>query len=78
MTELERFNFVKTLVLEFKKNVMMKQNSTFYSTSRAATVINENDKDVVFESICSTVITNIPKSKYKPLNGSSYIKLPKK
>lgn len=55
------------------------------------TPINESDVDDVFESIDSTIISKTCKifqkkfwldqifniSKYKPLSGSSYIKLPK-
>ena len=48
----------------------MKQNITFYSTSKAETVINVSDIDDVFKSYISI-------SKYKPLSGSSYIKLQK-
>ena len=77
---------------------MIKQNiSTFYLNSKPETIIIESGIDYVFESICSTIISNIKKylgkdsgciidsllnnninfSKYNPLVGSSYIKLPK-
>ena len=69
----------------------------FYSNSKAEIIINESDIDYVFESIYTTIISNIQKSfgkglgwitdsviehnisisKYNPLAGSSYIKLPK-
>ena len=69
----------------------------FYSSSKAEIIINESNIDGVFQSIYTTVITNIQKSlgkgsgwiidsvidhtisisKYNPLAGSSYIKLPK-
>ena len=69
----------------------------FYSSSKAEITINENGIDDVFQSIYTTIITNIQKSlrkgsgsiinsvidhtisisKYNPLTGSSYIKLPK-
>ena len=68
----------------------------FYSHSKAETIINEIDIDNVFESIYTTIISNIQNvlgkglgwiidsvidntisiSKYNPLAGSSYIKLP--
>ena len=69
----------------------------FYSSSKAEIIINESNIDGVFQSIYTTVITNIQKSlgkgsgwiidsvidhtisisKYNPLAGNSYIKLPK-
>ena len=87
------------LVIEFKEieNNDAKKYATFYSNSKAKIIINENDIDDVFDSICTTIISNIQKylgkglgwiidsvishtiniSKYNPLAGSSYIKLPK-
>ena len=70
----------------------------FYSSLKADVIINESDIDDGFQSIYTTIITNIQKSlgkgsswiidsvtgytisisKYKPLAGSSYIKLLKK
>ena len=70
---------------------------TFYSHSKAETVTDESDIDDVFQSVYTTIISNIQKSlgkdsgwitdsaidhnisisKYNPLAGSSYIKLPK-
>ena len=70
---------------------------TFYSNSKAKIIIKESDIDDLFQSIYTTVISNIQKSleegsgkiidsvidhttgisKYNPLPGSSYIKLPK-
>ena len=76
----------------------MRQNiSTFYFNPKSETIIIESVIDDVFESVCSTIISNIKKylgkdsgciidsllnnninfSKYNPLVGSSYIKLPK-
>ena len=69
---------------------------TFYSSSKAEIIINKSDSDDVFQSIYTTIISNIQKclgkgsgwiihsvidhtisiSKYNPLAGSSYIKLP--
>ena len=70
---------------------------TFYSSSKAEIIVNKSDIDGVFQSIYTTIITNMQKSlgkgsgwiidsvidhtvsisKYNPLAGSSYIKLPK-
>ena len=36
--------------------------NTFYLNSKAETVINKSDIDDVFESICSTITSNIQKS----------------
>ena len=88
-----------TLVLAFKKieNKDKTKFNNFYSSSKAEIIINESDIDNLFESIYSTIISNIQKSlgkgsgwiidsvidhtlsisKYNPLAGSSYIKLPK-
>ena len=51
------------LVLQFKKIQSDDKilYSTFYSNSKAETVINENDIDDVFESIYSTIISNMQK-----------------
>ena len=52
-----------TLILEFKK---IQSNDktlyrTFYSNSKADTIVNEGDINDVFESIYSTIILNIQK-----------------
>ena len=53
-----------TLVLVFKK--IESEDKTkfenFYSSSKVETIINESDIDDVFQSICTTIITNIQKS----------------
>ena len=51
------------LVLQFKKIQSDDKilYSTFYSNSKAETFINENDIDDVFESIYSTIISNMQK-----------------
>ena len=36
--------------------------STFYSASKTETIINESDIDDVFESIYSTIMSNVQKS----------------
>ena len=88
-----------TLVLVFKK--IESEDKTkfdnFYLSSKAEIIIHESDIDPVFQSIYTTIITNIQESlgkgsgwitdsvidhtvsisKYNPLAGSSYIKLPK-
>ena len=71
--------------------------STFYPSSKAKKIINENDIDNVTESIYITITSSIQKSlgkvlgwiiylvadhnisisRYKPLCGSNYMKLPK-
>ena len=52
-----------TLVLVFKKIESEDKTKyyTFYSNSKAEIIINENDIDV-FESIYTTIISNIQKS----------------
>ena len=69
---------------------------TFYSSSKAEIIVNESDIDIVFQSVYTTITSNIHKSlgkgsgwiidsiidhtssisKYNPLTGSNYIKLP--
>ena len=89
-----------TLALVFKKRESEDKTSydTFYSNSKAQIIVNWSDIDDVFQSIHTTIISNIKKkylrkgsvwfidslidhtisiSKYNPLVGSSYIKLPK-
>ena len=99
MTEVKGFKFVTTLVLVFKK--IEREDKTkfdnFYLSSKAEIIIHESDVDPVFQSIYTTIITNIQESlgkgsgwiidsvidhtisisKYNPLAGNSYIKLPK-
>ena len=49
---------------------MLKQNVTFYSNSKAEIIINESDINDVFQSIYTTVISNMQ----KPLGkGSDWI-----
>ena len=86
-------------VLVFKKiaNEDKTKYDTFYSSSKPEIIIVESDMGDVFQSIYTTIISNIQKSlgkgsawiidaftdhtasisKYNPLAGSSYIKLPK-
>ena len=63
MTQLKGFKFVTTLPLVFQKiNSEDKTYDTFYSNSKAEIIINESDFDDVFQSIYTTIITNIWKS----------------
>ena len=61
MTELRGFKFVATLVLVFEKveSDDKTKYDTFYSHSKAETIINESDIDDVFESIYTTITSNI-------------------
>ena len=61
-----------TLFLELKKieNDDTTKYRTFYSNSKAATIINESDIKDVFESVYSNIISNIQKSLRK---GSGWI-----
>ena len=60
----ERVKFETILVLEFKKIEGDDETkySTFYSNSKAETIINESDTNYVFKSIYITIISNIQKS----------------
>ena len=68
-TKLRGFKFVTTSVIEFKKyKVMMQQNIFFNYNLKAETIINEsgiiiNEShiDDVFESMYTTIISNIRK-----------------
>ena len=53
-----------TLVFVFKKieSEDKTKNDTFYSNSKAEIIINKSDIDDVFQSIHTTVISNIQKS----------------
>ena len=65
MSELKGFKFVTILVLVLKKieSDDKTKYGTFYSLSKAETIINESDfDDNVFKSINTTVISNIQKS----------------
>ena len=58
-SELRVFKLVTTLVSEFKNMEINEEArfTTFYSFSKAETIVNESDTDDVFESIYITVIT---------------------
>ena len=58
MTEWRGFKLVTALVLMFEKIETDDRTKydTFYSHSKAETIINESDIDDVFESIYTTII----------------------
>ena len=72
LTQLKGFKFVTTLVLVFKKieSEGKTKYGTFYSNSKAEIIINESDIDDIFESVYTTIISNIQKSLGK---GSGWI-----
>ena len=73
MNKLKEFKFVTTLVLVLKKieNEDKRKYDTFYSHSKAETIIHESDIDeIAFKAIYNTVISNIQKSLGK---GSGWI-----
>ena len=53
--------FLSTLVLVFKKieSEYKTKYDNFYSNSKAEIIINDSDIDNVFESICTTIISNM-------------------
>ena len=63
-TELKDLKFMTTLALEFKQieNNHKVKYDIFYLNSKAETIINQNDIDGVFESVYTTIISNIQKS----------------
>ena len=60
--ELRRFKFVTTLVLVFKKIKSVTKYDNFYSNSKGEIIINQSDIDDMFQSIYTTIITDIQKS----------------
>ena len=72
MTQLKGFIFLPTLALVLKK--IKSEDKTkydnFYSSSKAEIIINESDIDDAFQSIYTTIITNIQQSLGK---GSGWI-----
>ena len=64
LSELRGFKFVTTLVLEFKRieSDHPTKYITFYSKSKAETIIDERDIDDEFESIYNPIMSNIQKS----------------
>ena len=72
MTELRGFKSVTKLVLVLKKveSDDKTKYDTFYLHSKPETVINKSDADDVFESVYTTIMSNIQKSLGK---GSGWI-----
>ena len=64
LTQLKGFKFVTTLVLVFKKieSEDKTKYDTFYSNSKAGVFTNESNIDDTFQSIYTTIISNIQKS----------------
>ena len=64
MTQLKGFKFVTAFVLVFKKTEIEDKTKydNFYSSSKVEIIINESDTDYVFQSINTTIITNMQKS----------------
>ena len=72
MTQLNGFKWMTTLALVFKKiesDDKIKYD-TFHSNSHAKRIINESDIDDVFQSVYTTITSNIQKSLGR---GSSWI-----
>ena len=67
LTQLKDFKFMTTFVLVFKKieSGDKTKYDTFYSNSKAEIIINETDIDGVFQSVYTTIISNIQKSSGK-------------
>ena len=64
MSELRELKFVTSSVLVFKKMESEDKTNydTFYTNSKAKIIIKESDIDDLFQSIYTTVISNIQKS----------------
>ena len=72
LTQLKGFKFTRISFSVFKKieNEDKTKYDNFYSNSKAKIIINESDIDDVFQSIYTTITTNIQKSLVK---GSGWI-----
>ena len=72
MTQLKGFKFTTALALMFKKieSEDKTKYDTFYSRLKAETITNESHIDDVFQSVYTTIISNIQKSLGK---GSGWI-----
>ena len=64
LTQLKGFKYVTALVLVFKKTECEDRTKydTFCLHSKGETIINENDIHDVFQSIYTTIISNLQKS----------------
>ena len=63
LTQVKRFKLMPALILVFK-NVESEDKTkydTFYSNSKAEMIINNSDTDIVFQSIYTTIVSNIQK-----------------
>ena len=60
LTQSKDFKFVTTLVLVFQNKDKTKFDK-LYSSSKAEIIVNESDIDDMFQSIYTTIITNIQK-----------------
>ena len=71
MSKLKGFKFVTTLVLVFKKIESEDRTKcdNFYSSPKTEIIINESDIDDVFQSVHTTIMSNMQKS----LEGSGWI-----
>ena len=71
MTEFRSFKFVKIVFIDFNKigTDDAVKYATFYCTSKAETTINVSGIDTVFQSIYTTIISNIQKYIGKALAG---------
>ena len=63
LTVLRGFKFVTALVLGFNKieNDDETKFTTFYSNSKAETIVNESDIDDIFESVYTVIMSKIQK-----------------
>ena len=61
MTQLKGFKFVATVVLVFKTTESEDKTTydTFYSSLKVEIIINKSDIDDLFQSIYTTIISNI-------------------
>ena len=59
LNEIRGLKFVITLVIKLKEIKYESKYSTFYSNSKAETVIHNADIDSIFESICSMIDKNV-------------------
>ena len=59
LNEIRGLKFVITLVIKLKEIKYESKYSTFYSNSKAETVIHNADIDSIFESICSMIVTKM-------------------
>ena len=72
MTQLKGFEFVATVVLVFKTTESEDKTTydTFYSSLKVEIIINKRDIDDLFQSVYTTIISNMQKSLGK---GSGWI-----